>query len=518
MTMNADKTKFKKVSVDELKVGMFIVNLGRSWISHPFFRNQLKIDSPKKIGKLKKYGIQEVYIDPERGLDVPSAKVEGEAPIPLEGEGSNSGSKLSNQRAEELKASPHEAPPPSSQAVENYSKKVMELVPAFEVAPSHPYKGEPVSEPEVDVSFERLEKSDSVAFWEEKIGQVGESLFSPESPLRIPFDDEVSFIKEIHAARKVKAEAQTVVRYVINEVRMGKSIEGDRVRRAVNSMVDSVLRNHEALASLARIRSYDEYIFVHSLDVCILSLSMARHLNLSREDMVEIGIGALLHDVGKMRIDPLILEKPDTLNEKESVEVRKHPVYSLEIMEESKGIPEPSKQLALQHHERYNGNGYPFGLKGEAISLGGQIAGIIDFYDAVTTDRPFQKAIQPHEAIRKLYEEVPLEFNRLMVERFIQCIGIYPFGTFVLLNTEEMGIVCGVKPEMLLRPNVLVIYQNFKTPYPQPFLADLNEKAGQSSFYKRSIIMPLEPEKWKLPIDDFLGKFKRTLREKGPSA
>jgi len=517
MTLIADKTKLKKISVDELQVGMFIVNLGRSWISHPFFRNQLAIDSPKKIGKLKKYGIQEVYIDPERGLDVPSAKVEGNGLVHSEGGESNPPPELSNKKPEELKTLSLDAPSPSSQAVETLSRKVPEIVPTFEAAPSTPNMAGAIGQPETDLPVERLEKSDSVAFWEEKIGQVGESLFSPESPLRIPFDDEIPFIKEIHVARKVKAEAQTVVRNVINEVRMGKSIEGDRVRRAVNSMVDSVLRNHEALASLARIRSYDEYIFVHSLDVCILSLSMARHLNLPREDMVEIGIGGLLHDVGKMRIDPHILKKPDTLSEKEWVEVRKHPVYSLEIMEESKGIPEPSKQLALQHHERYNGNGYPFGLKGEAISLGGQIAGIIDFYDAVTTDRPFQKAVQPHEAIRKLYEEGPVEFNRLMVERFIQCIGIYPFGTFVLLDTEEMGIVCGVKPEMLLRPNVLVIYQNSKTPYPQPFLADLNEKADQSSWYKRSIIMPLEPEKWKLPVDDYLGEFKRTLREKGPS-
>jgi HD-GYP domain-containing protein (c-di-GMP phosphodiesterase class II) len=299
----------------------------------------------------------------------------------------------------------------------------------------------------------------------------------------------------------------------MNEVRMGKSIEGDRVKRAVNSMVDSVLRNHDALASLTRMKSYDEYIFVHSLDVCILSLSMARHLSLPREEMVEIGIGALLHDVGKMRIDPQILKKPATLSETEWVEVRKHPIYSLEIMEDSKGISEQAKQLALQHHERYNGNGYPFGLKGEAISLCGQIAGIVDFYDAVTTDRPFQKAVQPHEAIRKLYERGIEDFNRLLVERFIQCIGIYPFGTFVLLDTEEMGIVCGVKPEMLLRPNVLVIYQNSKTTYPQPFMVDLTEKGEQTSWYKRSIIMPLEPEKWNIRIDDYLGDFKRTMRE-----
>ena len=516
--MNTDKAKLKKISVDELKVGMFIVNLGRSWISHPFFRNQLKVDSPKKIEKLKKYGISEVYIDPQQGLDVPSPKVEGEGPIHSEGEESNPRPELSNKGQEEPKALSFDAPSPPSPAVETLSKKGTELVPPFEAPPPNPYNGGAVAEASSDGPFQKLEKSDSVVFWEENIGKVEESLLSPESSLRIAFDDEIPFIKEIHTARKVKVEAETVVRNVIKEVRMGKSIEGDRVKRAVNSMVDSVLRNHDALASLARMKSYDEYIFVHSLDVCILSLSMARHLNLPREEMVEIGIGALLHDVGKMKIDPHILKKPDTLSEKEWVEVRKHPVYGLEIMEESKEIPEQSKQLALQHHERYNGNGYPFGLKGEAISLGGQIAGIIDFYDAVTTDRPFQKAVQPHEAIRKIYETGPGEFNRLMVERFIQCIGIYPFGTFVLLDTEEMGIVCGVKPEMLLRPNVLVIYKNSKTPYPQPFLADLTEKADQSSWYKRSIIMPLEPEKWKLPIDDYLGEFKRTLQEKGPAA
>ena len=149
--------------------------------------------------------------------------------------------------------------------------------------------------------------------------------------------------------------------------------------------------------------------------------------------------------------------------------------------------------------------------------MGGQITGIIDYYDAVTTDRPFQKAIAPHEATRQLYEKGLEEFNRFMVERFIQCIGIYPFGTFVLLDTEEMGIVCGVKPEMLLRPNVLVIYQNSKMAYPQPFLADLTEKTDRSSWYKRSIIMPLEPEQWNIRIRDYLGEHKGTPRELAPA-
>jgi HD-GYP domain-containing protein (c-di-GMP phosphodiesterase class II) len=227
--------------------------------------------------------------------------------------------------------------------------------------------------------------------------------------------------------------------------------------------------------------------------------------------MIDIGIGGLLHDVGKMKIPPHILKKPDALSPDDWVEVRKHPIYSLEIMEESKGIPEPSKQVALQHHERYNGSGYPFGLKGDAIGMFGQIAGIVDFYDAITSDRYYQKAIQPHEGIRQIYERSEIEFNRLPVEQFVQCIGIHPFGTLVLLDTEEIGIVCAVNPETLLRPKVLVIYQNSKTPYAQPFLADLTERSDQSQSYKRSVIMPLDAQKWNIHVEAYLSEIRKNL-------
>ncbi|NWF56780.1 MAG: HD-GYP domain-containing protein [Syntrophaceae bacterium] len=516
MIKEADKANFKKISIHDLKVGMFIVNLGRSWIQHPFFRNQLTIDSPKKIEKLKKYGIQEVYIDPQRGLDVPSPRGAEKVPAP-ESRGLNPPPGGSAVRMEEPQPPALHPSFPPLRGAGISPIQATGYVPSIEVLAPNPIKGQPMGEEGTDAYPESPEKSDSVAFWEENIGPGGEGLFSPESPLRVPFDDEIPFIQEIHAARRVKEEAEKVVRNVMTAVRMGKSIEGDRVKRAVHSMVDSILRNHDALTSLTRMKSYDEYMFVHSLDVCILSLSMARHLSLPREEMVEIGIGALLHDVGKMKIDPQILKKPATLSETEWVQVRKHPIYSLEMMEESKGIPEQAKQLALQHHERFNGNGYPFGLKGEAISLSGQIAGIVDFYDAVTTDRPFQKAVQPHEAIRKIYERGMEEFNRLLMERFIQCIGIYPFGTLVLLDTEEMGIICGVKPNMLLRPDVLIIHRDSKTPYPQPFLADLTEKTAQSSWYKRSIVMPLDPQRWNIRTEDYLRDLNRTLRGSVPA-
>ncbi|MBP1723529.1 MAG: putative metal-dependent phosphohydrolase region, partial [Deltaproteobacteria bacterium] len=148
--MDTDKRKLKKISVDELKVGMFIVNLGRSWISHPFFRNQLKIDSPKKIEKLKKCGIPEVFIDPERGLDIPSPKVESEGINPRP-----------------------EFPSPPSQTIGVFSKQVAEPVSSAGVLPSSPYKDRAIADHDPDDSLQKLEKSESVAFWEENIGQGG---------------------------------------------------------------------------------------------------------------------------------------------------------------------------------------------------------------------------------------------------------------------------------------------------------------------------------------------------------
>jgi putative nucleotidyltransferase with HDIG domain len=491
------RANLKKISVDDLKVGMFIVNLGRSWIRHPFFRNQLKISSEKQINKLKNHDISDVYIDPARGLDVSPRKSDWDVtPGLLDKIIEPQVEVLRGNAGKPLLLSPHGSP----------------TLPAtpFEENPGN-HEGAP------DLPPEQRENSDSMVYWQENVGKVEESLPDQDIPPGIPFGDHVPYAKELETAQVAHKEAQNVVRNIMNDVRMGKSIESERVKKVVNSMVDSILRNPDAMVSLTQMKNYDEYTFVHSLDVCILSLSMARHINLSREEMMQVGIGALLHDVGKMKIDPYILKKPDTLSAQEWVEMRKHPIYSLQIMEASHGFPEESKQLALQHHERYNGTGYPFGLKGEGIGVLGQIVGIVDFYDAITSDRAFRKALQPHEAIRQIYEKGHVEFDRLLVERFIQCIGIYPFGTLVLLDTEEMAVVCGTQGDSLLRPQVLVIYRNSKTPYPEPFLADLSEKSESSSWYRRSIIMPLDPEKWNIQLETYLGDLRKNLNGQIPA-
>ena len=490
------RANLKKIRVDDLKVGMFIVNLGRSWIRHPFFRNQLTITSDRQIEKLKKHEILEVYIDPSRGLDVSPAKTDWDDISILAEKIDPHFKTLGENEGQTRSLHPDASPSPS--------------VSHFEENPGNHEVGS-------DLPFGQAGTTDSMAYWEEKVGKVEENFVEQDLPPGIPFEDHIPYAKELRTAQVIQKEAQTVVRNIMEDVRMGRSIESERVKRVVNVMVDSILRNQDALVSLTQVKNYDEYTFLHSLDVCILALSMARHMNLSRDEMMQIGIGALLHDVGKMRISPSILKKPATLSESEWVEMKKHPIYSQEIMEASHDIPDKSKELALQHHERYNGTGYPFGLKAENIGVFGQIVGVIDFYDAVTTDRPYQKAIQPHEAIRHIYEKGHMEFDRLLVERFIQCIGIYPFGTLVLLDTEEMAVVCGTRGEALLRPQVLVIYRNSKTLYPEPFTVDLSEKSENSSWYRRSIIMPLDPRKWNIELEMYLGDLRENLNGQIPS-
>jgi HD-GYP domain-containing protein (c-di-GMP phosphodiesterase class II) len=444
--MDTGDRLLKKIKVEDLKVGMFVVNVDRPWFKHPFLTAQKKITSENQIHKLQEYGIQEVYIDPERGLDTPV-----------------------------------------SQPPEDFS---------------------PAPQPIVGTEEERALVQELPADTAQKVIP-----FSSEPP-----EEGILWAKEIEMARVVQREAQIVIRDILQDVRLGKNIESERVKRVVNSMIDSIFHNQAALVSLTRIKDYDEYTFVHSINVCIFCLTLGRHLNFSREELEQMGIGALLHDIGKMKIPPHILNKAGKLTEKEFAEIKKHPLYTLELLEKAKDIPEASKDVALQHHERYNGRGYPYGLKAEEIGRFGQIAAIIDVYDAITTDRVYKKAIPLHEGIRTIYQGIREDFNQVLVERFIQCVGIYPAGTLVLLDSGEIGIVSAVNQDKLLRPNVLLIHRDGETPYRQPFVVDLMEKGEDSQGFKRTIARPIDFRQWNIPVEDFLKSLKGSIKDPGSPA
>jgi HD-GYP domain-containing protein (c-di-GMP phosphodiesterase class II) len=352
---------------------------------------------------------------------------------------------------------------------------------------------------EVTVEIE-TESESLLEFAEEEKNNL--SLPSSERDLQ----NKIPFAQELKCARLVKQEAHLLVRDYMQDIRAGKNIESEKAKQVVNQMIDSIFRNRDALASLTRLKGYDEYTFVHSINVCILCLALGRHLNFSYEELQQIGIGALLHDAGKMKVPPHILNKPGKVTEEEYGAIKKHPLYTLEVLEKAGEIPDASMQMAVQHHERYNGKGYPYGLAGDQIIPFGQIAAIIDVYDAITSDRCYQRGIPPYEGIRKIYEWAKTDFNQRLVENFIQCIGIYPVGTLVQLDTDEVGIVYSINHENLLRPEVLLIFRDFHSLYSNPVWVDLGEEKGDAQTFKRSILKPLDPLEWNVNIEQYLAQ------------
>jgi HD-GYP domain-containing protein (c-di-GMP phosphodiesterase class II) len=320
----------------------------------------------------------------------------------------------------------------------------------------------------------------------------------------LPSSMEIPLEKEIRAAANIRKEACWVVRGCLEDIRMGKSLETGRVRQVVDQMVESVLRNRDALVSLTRIKGHDEYTFVHSINVCILTITLGRHLELSTEELRQIGLGGLLHDAGKTKIPASVLNRPGKVTKEEFEEIKKHPIYTLEYLDQAENIPPSSKIVGLEHHERCNAQGYPYGLSEGEISLFGQIAAIADVYDAVTSDRCYKAALLPWEAVRMMYVCARKgDFNLGLTARFIQCMGIFPVGSIVQLKTGEVGIVHSLNHDRLLLPRVLLIYKDLTRPYPEPLLVDLTEDSKESS-PSRSISRPLTPAQLNVDPNQYL--------------
>ncbi len=325
--------------------------------------------------------------------------------------------------------------------------------------------------------------------------------------LSAPLEEPVPFEREIEAAKVVHKEAHAVVSDVLHDVRLGRNIEGGRTEAVVGNMVDSIFRNMDALSSLGRIKGYDEYTFVHSVNVCVLSLTLGRHLGLDREEMLGLGVGGLLHDAGKMKVPPEILNKPGKLTDAEFAEMKMHAAYSVEVLDQAGGITEEARMVALQHHERFLGTGYPGGLKGEEIHRCAQIAAIADVYDAITSNRVYHTGMAPHEGVRKIYEWGKRDFNPVFLQRFIQCLGIYPAGTTVELDSGEIGVVTSVNHEKVLRPHVLLLYRKAGVHLPAPLEVDLDEPLSPGSAkFRRTVARPVDPANFGIDIDLYLPK------------
>jgi putative nucleotidyltransferase with HDIG domain len=320
-----------------------------------------------------------------------------------------------------------------------------------------------------------------------------------------PAADPSPFEEEMDTARGICGRAKVAVKEMLEDVRMGRSIDGERTARLVDEMVESIFRNKHALVSLSRLKSFDDYTFHHSVNVAVLSLALGRHLGILKGELRRLGIGAILHDVGKMMIPEEILNKPGRLTSSEFAVIQTHTLHGARILMESRDVPDDCAAVAMNHHERFDGRGYPRAVQGLAIGKFGLIAAIADVYDAITSDRVYHKGIPGHQALQKIYEWARTDFYPIYAEKFIQCIGVYPVGSLVGLDTGETGVVCRPNYDQLLRPRVRLVRRATGEPMSPAVEVDLAEPQGAGyKAFARSIRSVLDPAAFGVDVEAVL--------------
>ena len=283
---------------------------------------------------------------------------------------------------------------------------------------------------------------------------------------------------ELQRAAGLRRHATEVVRSVMQDARLGKVTQVDQVEPVVRDITESILRNTGALLGLLHIKNKDDYTFQHSVSVCALMVAFCRARGMDEQTIHQAGIGGLLHDTGKALVPGAILNKQGRLTGEEFDIVKRHPRDGHDLLARTAGIGAIPLDITLHHHERRDGSGYPDRQAGDGISELAQMAAIVDVYDAITSDRCYHKGIPPAEALRKIYEWSKHHFTPALVQEFMRCIGIYPVGTLVLLESGRLGVVVEPHETSLLTPKVNVFFHTRQQRYIKPETVDLSRALG----------------------------------------
>ena len=385
----------KRIGVDQLRLGMVVRELDRSWFESPFLRHRFTIRDRATLERLRE-ACDWVVIDTRRGADVaPAANVRPE-----------------------------------------------------EVAPQ---------------------------------------------PVAATREEARSLARELGTASRLHQQATGVLERVLDDVRLGRGVDSVRTRRVVKGLTESLVREPSALLCLTQLKSASRYAAQHSVNVCIFTLVFARHLGLPADSLHDLGLGALLLDVGKVRVPAEILDKPGPLTPAEFALVKRHTHYGRRLLERE-GMGEAVLEIVSDHHERIDGSGYPRGLKGHEIGLHARIVGLVDVYDAVTSARVYGGAVSTLEAMRMLYQWRYQQFDHRLVEKFIQCLGVYPAGSLVEMDSGEVGVVVQVNARNRTRPVVKLLLDGHKHPLPETPLVDLTRPFGDRA--PMTIGKVLDPLDW----------------------
>lgn len=401
----------KKITVDQLIVGMHLKEFCGSWMDHPFWRSGFVITDTKDLVTIRASAIKEVWIDCSKGLDVPAG-------VPS----------VSEAETEE--------------AVD--------------------------AELQQDVAEHR-----------------------DVSP--------VSAQMELARAAKICNQSRAAVLSMFEEARMGKTVDSTGAKQLVQEIADSVSRNPGALISLARLKTADDYTYMHSVAVCAMMIALAKQLGLSEEQTRSAGIAGLMHDLGKAAMPMHVLNKPGKLTDAEFAIIKTHPEEGYRLLQGGTGVDPIVMDVCLHHHEKIDGSGYPKGLKGDEISLFAKMGAVCDVYDAITSNRPYKSGWDPAESLRKMAEWAKGHFDTKVFQAFVKSLGIYPIGSLVRLSSGRLGVVVDQTSKSLTTPCVKVFYSTKSQMRVLPEVVDLSRPGCPEKIVGRE-----DPSKWKFADLDAL--------------
>ncbi len=396
----------KRVSVDQLKPGMYIHDLNCGWLDHPFLTNAFAIKDEVTIQKIASLGIREVYIDTVKGVDV--------------------------------------------------------------------WEGRPQAEINADL--------------ERRLQEIAKK--QAERPIVVDLKDE-----KVRALR-LHSEANKVIRNLMEDARLGQAIVVERVEPTVDAVIESIFRNQDALLPLARLKKQDDYTFQHSVSVCALLVAFGRSMKLPRDAIHDLALGGMLHDIGKANIPDNIVNKPGKLSDAEFAEMKSHVNQGLALLADASSLRPITLEVVAQHHERLDGTGYPGGKAGEAFSLYGQMASIVDVYDAISSETTYHRGMSPTQALKKLLEWSDHHFDPKLVQAFVRSIGIYPSGTLVRLESNRIGVVVEQNEGKLLEPTVRVFYHAVQKHYIPPEVVDLSKTLDKVASFESYEKWNIDPAQW----------------------
>ncbi|NNF37790.1 MAG: HD domain-containing protein [Gemmatimonadetes bacterium] len=312
----------------------------------------------------------------------------------------------------------------------------------------------------------------------------------------------------LHAAKRTYVQSVQVAKEALGDLRLGRAVNVRRVKRAVQGIVDQVLANEPSIMTMTTLRDFDEYTFTHCVNVCIFSVVIGQRLGLTKLQLYELGLGALLHDIGKMRIPKEIINKPEGLDDDEWARIREHPTEGLLMLFRMAGfadVPYRQMLMAYEHHMKGTGAGYPSNHRGRRIGLFSRVVAVADAFDAGTSVRSYQyKPFPPDEVLKEMRDNPQRGYDPLLVKALITATGVFPVGTLAILDTMEMAVVAEVNtnPDLLHLPRVKIISDEMGIPLDDPVWCDLSDQPTDGPH--RTILKTTDPQKYGIRVSDYI--------------